>query len=95
MRTFKVNIEGVEEFEVQIATGKKAIEIMALTEKMRDAQNPTADDMEHDLNIMCEIIAKCTKYSKDEAFETFNPREIGTLVKGILGDKDEQKKIQA
>jgi len=91
MRTIKLSYEGIGEVEVQLAVGKKMLELNKLSNKLV-GEKATDQQQEDDLNVMCEIVSKCTKYTQEEVLDMFAQFELLELVKVINGDRESIKK---
>lgn len=95
MRTVTISYEGLGELEIQIATGKKLFEVTALAKQLSQSEKPTEAEDEKDFDLMCEIVAKCTKFSKEEVYETLGIDEITEIVQIIRGNREAIKKAQS
>ena len=87
MRTIKVNYPGLEEFDVQIALGEKAVKVKALLKGIGESEEKTLD-------IMCEIVSLVTKFKKEEVAENLTEMEMTDIVFMAQGDLEAIKKVQ-
>jgi ASC-1-like (ASCH) protein len=98
MRTITLSYPGLDDVEVQIATGKKAVEVRKLIDqlvKTKDGEELSDEQFALNLELMAEMVSKCTRYStKEEVIDTFSEAEIAELSMVIQGDRETIKKAQ-
>jgi hypothetical protein len=97
MRTITLTYEGLEDVEVQIATGQKMIECQKIAEALperKEGGSMADEEKTKELMGMCEIISKCTRFTQEEAFETFGFSEIQEIFGVIMGDRQIIKKTK-
>ena len=91
-RKQKINLISVPEFEIELATGSRALELKALNKEIQElAKNKQEDEQ---IKKMCEIISKfSTLGTAEEVFEMLTEFEIMDVYFSIQGDNESLKKL--
>ena len=85
-RITTVQYQGLEPFDIEIATGQKGIDVLKLAGKVKTSENSADSVNIENLSILAEIIAKTTKFTKEEVIDSFTPNEILELSLIARGD---------